>query len=86
MHQTPEAGKLAQSASTRPLCEYGSCQCTRLTDVSSEAGTGFVPSTAVLIGENGAAPSDGEADFKKRDPPCLQSLKWQFRPPNLLIY
>ena len=30
----------------RPLCEYGSCQCTRLTDVSSEAGLCLI--TAVL--------------------------------------
>ena len=31
-------GSWLQPASTRPLCEHGSCQCTRLTDVSSEAG------------------------------------------------
>ena len=31
-------GSWLQSASTRPLCEHGSCQCTRLTNVSSEAG------------------------------------------------
>ena len=39
-------GSWLQSASTRPLCEYGSCQCTRLTDVSSEAGLCLI--TAVL--------------------------------------
>ena len=48
---TPEAraGSWLQSASTRPLCEHGSCQCTRLTDVSSEAGLCRI--TAVFRGK-----------------------------------
>ena len=57
-------GSWLQSASTRPLCEYGSCQCTRLTDVSSEAGLCLI--TAVLDKTARYATRAGEADFLKR--------------------
>ena len=62
-------GSWLQSASTRPLCEYGSCQCTRLTDVSSEAGLCLI--TAVLDNWRKRRGTQrrshaGEADFLKR--------------------
>ena len=62
----PEAGKSwLQSASTRPLCEYGSCQCTRLTDVSSEAGLCLITAVLEKTARNPATRA-GEADFLKR--------------------
>ena len=47
----------------RVPCEYGSCQCTRLTVVSSEAGLCLI-FAVTSIGET--ATNAGEADFLKR--------------------
>lgn len=58
-------GSWLQSASTRPLCEYGSCQCTRLTDVSSEAGLCLITAVLEKPARNPATRA-GEADFLKR--------------------
>ena len=58
-------GSWLQSASTRPLCEYGSCQCTRLTDVSSEAGLCLITAVLEKTARNPATHA-GEADFLKR--------------------
>ena len=58
-------GSWLQSASTRPLCEYGSCQCTRLTGVSSEAGLCLITAVLEKPARNPATRA-GEADFLKR--------------------
>ena len=47
------------------LCEYGSCQCTRLTDVSSEAGLCLITAVLEETARNPATHA-GEADFLKR--------------------
>ena len=55
-------GSWLQSAGTRPLCEYGSCQCTRLTGVSSEAGLCLITAVLEKTARNPATRA-GEADF-----------------------
>ena len=41
----------------RPLCEYGSCQCTRLTDVSSEPNNGSIEENAKRRGTQRRVPA-----------------------------
>ena len=52
----------SRSASPRPLCEFGSCQCTRLTDASSEVGLCLITAVLEKTARNPATHA-GEAVF-----------------------